>query len=158
MQERGFSLIEVLIVVAIILVISAIAIPSYIHSKISANEASAVYSIRTINTAQVTYATTYPTVGYATALYTLTAASNGAISSANAGILDNVLGCSAMPCSKSGYQFLITNWSGTPVSSYTVQGWPVTVGSTGNRGFCSSSVNPILFDPAGGTNCTQPLE
>ena len=65
MQERGFSLIELLIVVAIILVISAIAIPSFLHSKIAANEASAVYSIRTINTAQVTYNTTYPTIGYA---------------------------------------------------------------------------------------------
>jgi prepilin-type N-terminal cleavage/methylation domain-containing protein len=158
MQERGFSLIEVLIVVAIILVIAAIAVPSYIHSKIAANEASAVYSIRTINTAQVTYATAYPTVGYSSTLYALAAASNGVISSSNAGVLDNVLGCSSMPCSKSGYSFVITGVAGVPVSTYTIQGTPLTVGTTGNRGFCSSSLNPILYDPLGGTNCTQPLE
>ena len=81
MQERGFSLIELLVVIAIILVISAIAIPSLLHSKIAANEASAVYSIRTINTAQVTYATTYPTVGYAATLNMLASPATGAFSS-----------------------------------------------------------------------------
>ena len=85
MRERGFSLIEVLIVVAIILIIAAIAVPSYLHSKMAANESSAVYSIRTINTAQVTYATTYPSLGYASALNMLAApTSGGAVSSANA--------------------------------------------------------------------------
>ena len=77
MRERGFSLIELLIVVAIILIIAAIAIPSYLHSKMAANESSAVYSIRTINTAQVTYATTYPTLGYASALNLLAAPASG---------------------------------------------------------------------------------
>jgi len=93
MQERGFSLIELLIVVAIILVIAAIAIPSLLHSRIVANEASAVYSIRTINTAQTTYATTYPEIGYADDLSKLGAPLSGQTSSANAGVLDWVLGC-----------------------------------------------------------------
>lgn len=158
MQERGFSLIELLIVVAIILIIAAIATPSYLHSKLAANEASAVYSIRTINTAQVTYATTYPTVGYASTLNTLAATSSGTVDQNNAGVLDWVLGCTDVVCPKSGYNFQITGVTGSPVSSYSVFGTPITVGTTGNRGFCSDNMNPIMYDPAGGTACTQPLK
>jgi len=158
MQERGFSLIEVLIVVAIILIISAIAIPSLLHSKIAANEASAVYSIRTINTAQVTYATTYPTVGYASTLNELAAPQTGQTSSVNAGVLDWVLGCTSAICQKSGYSFQITNTSGAPVSSYSVWGLPITPGMTGIRGFCSDNMNPVLFSADGLSDCTQPLQ
>ena len=64
-KQKGFSLIELLIVVAIILIIAAIAIPNLLRARIAANESSAVSSIRTINTAEVTYQSAYPTVGYA---------------------------------------------------------------------------------------------
>jgi prepilin-type N-terminal cleavage/methylation domain-containing protein len=162
MQQRGFSLIELLIVVAIILVISAIAIPSFLHSKMMANEASAVYSIRTINTAQVTYATTYPTSGYAIALNLLAAPASGQSSSANAGVLDWVLGCTTVVCPKSGYNFQIADTSGTPINAYSVWGTPITPGVTGNRTFCSNNMNPVMYDSAGGPvdtpNCIQPLE
>src|SRR6267378_757400 len=70
-KQKGFSLIELLIVVAIILIIAAIAIPNLLRSRMAANEASAVGSLPTINTAEVTYSTTYPSVGFATALANL---------------------------------------------------------------------------------------
>jgi len=77
-KQKGFSLIELLIVVAIILIIAAIAIPNLLRARIAANESSAVSSIRTMNTAQITYMSTYPTVGYAATIPALgPAASTG---------------------------------------------------------------------------------
>jgi prepilin-type N-terminal cleavage/methylation domain-containing protein len=158
MRERGFSLIELLIVVAIILVLAAIAIPSMLRAKIQANEASAVSSIRAINTAQVTYAVNYPTEGYADNLAKLGAPTSGPVSSTNAGLLDWVLGCATQPCTKSGYQFAISASAGNPVSAYSVVGTPSSPGNSGIRGFCSFQMNPVMYDPAGGTACTATMQ
>src|SRR5437879_5955560 len=115
-KTRGFSLIELLIVVAIILVLAAIAIPSLLRSRISANEASAVASLRSINTAQVTYNVTYPDQGFADTLTKLAMPAGSApVSSTAAGLIDWVLGCATQPCPKSGYTFAITGATGTPV-------------------------------------------
>lgn len=157
MRQRGFSLIELLIVVAVILVIAAIAIPNMIRARISANEASAVSSIRAINTAQTTYAVTYPLSGFADNLAKLGAPASGSVSSANSGLLDWVLGCASQPCTKSGYSFEIKDAIGTPVSAYTVTGVPLIVGTSGQRGFCSDNMNPVVSDPSGGTACNVPL-
>ena len=118
-KQKGFSLIELLIVVAIILIIAAIAIPNLLRSRIAANEASAVGSLRTINTSEVTYASTYPAVGFAPDLNTLGPGTSSTISSTNAALLDNVLGCTTSPCTKSGYQFYIT--PGTAVARIPTQ-------------------------------------
>src|SRR5947207_8622134 len=107
-HSKGFSLIELLIVVAIILVIAAIAIPSLVRAKISANESSAAASVRQITTAQVAYASSYPSVGYAADLTTLGPGSGNATcansgpTSATACIIDGVLSTGI----KSGFQFL----------------------------------------------------
>jgi prepilin-type N-terminal cleavage/methylation domain-containing protein len=158
-RQRGFSLIELLIVVAIILVIVAMAIPNLIRSKLSANEASAVSSLRAIANAQATYAMTYPTIGYADQLTKLSYASPGQpVDSDHAGIIDWVLGCETQPCPKSGYRFSIASTMGTPISAYVAVGVPQLVGQTGRRGFCCNQASQVTQDPAGGTSCTEPLQ
>lgn len=139
-KQHGFSLIELLIVVAIILTIAAIAIPNMMRARISANETSAVASLRTISTAETTYASTYPTVGYSCSLAELGPPPSGTpISSSNAGILDDVLATGQ----KAGYHFALNSCTGTPVATYTSSAWPVTLGGTGNRAFCSSTPGVI---------------
>ena len=129
-NHKGFSLIELLIVVAIILIIAAIAIPNLLRSRMAANEASAVGSLRTINTACVTYSTTYPTIGYPANLTNLGPATSATSTSAD--LVDSVLSAGT----KSGYTFTFTqNTSNTPSVGYTVTANPASRGTTGQRGF-----------------------
>jgi type IV pilus assembly protein PilA len=149
-KQKGFSLIELLIVVAIILIIAAIAIPNLLRSRIAANEASAVGSIRTINTAEVTYASTYPDVGFA-ALASL-GGSGG--SSGGAGLIDAVLASGV----KSGYSFVVSVGSGTPVTIYATTGVPLS-SQTGQRGFYSDQSGVIRYNTAGSASAgDNPLQ
>ncbi len=132
---RGFSLIELLIVVAIILIIAAIAAPSFLHARMAANESAAAGEIRTLNTAQVSYNSTYPTVGFAGTLSYLagTTCASTAPTSTTACLIDSVLGGGT----KSGYVFTLTGVSGTPAGSYQFIATPVGVNQTGATYFCS---------------------
>jgi prepilin-type N-terminal cleavage/methylation domain-containing protein len=150
-KQKGFSLIELLIVVAIILIIAAIAIPNLLRSRMAANEASAVGSVRTINTGQVTYASTYPNLGFAAALTNLggTAANCTNPSSTTACIIDNVLASGT----KSGYTLTSVGTGGvsgtSPNTGYLSTAIPSTVGTTGTRGFCSDQAGVIYFNTTG---------
>ena len=154
-KQKGFSLIELLIVVAIILIIAAIAIPNLLRSRIAANEASAVGSIRTINTAEVTYASTYPTQGFGTSTQ-LGPSTDGTVTSAAGGLIDSVLASGV----KSGYVFKVAVAATVPVTTYTTNGDPQN-SQTGQRHFCSDQSGVIRYDAAaitsGGTACTTGL-
>ena len=132
-KEKGFSLIELLIVVAIILIIAAIAIPNLLRSKMAANEASAVASLRTYNTSIVAYETTYNTAP-TTNLSELGPSTTP--SSTAADLVDNLLGIAA-PI-KSGYAFTYTAGaaaSNGSVSTYSIISNPSTQNVTGQRTF-----------------------
>ena len=165
-KQKGFSLIELLIVVAIILIIAAIAIPNLLRSRIAANEASAVGSLRTINTAEVTYASTYPAAGFANNLATLGpgAAGNTTAASTNAVLLDNVLGCSTATasgssCTKSGFTFSLSGPATTPISTYNSNAGPITVNQTGTRYFYSDASGVIRYNLTAAASSTDaPLQ
>jgi type IV pilus assembly protein PilA len=147
-RQQGFSLIELLIVVAIILIIAAIAIPNLLRSKMAANEASAVGSMRTINTASVAFSTSYGM--YETNLSNL--ATGSSVSSATADLVDSVLASGT----KSGYTFSYT--AGTNNLSYTLTGSPVVPGTTGQRYFYTDQSGVIRVDPAAtATSASTPL-
>ena len=153
-KQKGFSLIELLIVVAIILIIAAIAIPNLLRARIAANEASAVSSMRTINTAEITYASLYPAVGYSTNLTSLAGTTCAAPTSTAACLIDTTLaGATASASSKSGYYFTFAFSSSL---GYTLQGTPAQPGSSGVKNFYTDGSAVVRYNATAAASATDP--
>jgi type IV pilus assembly protein PilA len=137
-RSRGFSLIELLIVVAIILIIAAIAIPNLLRARMAANESAAISTVRNINSSQVVYYNEFPTIGYAVTLVTLGPGSP--CSATGACLVDEVVGCASEPCVKGGYQYFITSDTSAvfPHTTYATTATPIGFGQSGSRNVCST--------------------
>jgi type IV pilus assembly protein PilA len=159
-EQQGFSLIELLIVVAIILIIAAIAIPNLLRSRLAANQASAVASIRTLNTAAMAYQSSFGN-GFPPTLAAIGSGAGTSITCTNAGLIDAVL----MSGAKSGYAFALSagqtqvNSSSSTCAAgygysdgYMVVAVPVTQGSTGQTSYCSDASGVIRSNPTGAVN------
>jgi type IV pilus assembly protein PilA len=136
-RHSGFSLIELLIVVAIILIIAAIAIPTLTRARVAADESSAVGSVRSINSAEISYNAAYPNVGFTTTLSRLGSPSGTCTPSTTTGcFIDSILSTGT----KSGYVFASGAGScgtPTPMTCYSVTASPLFPAYTGARYFCS---------------------
>jgi len=150
-KHKGFSLIELLIVVAIILVIAAIAIPNLLRARISANDSSAAASVRMIDTAEIAYVAAYPTLGYPPILATLGGASPCSPGVATACMIDDSLATNGGGTGKSGYTF---NATGSPSAGSAVNDLFYSTGTplgalSGSRAYCSIQDAVLRVQPPG---------
>lgn len=137
-------------IIPVVLIIAAIAIPNLLRSRIAANEASAVGSVRTLNTAEITYNTKYPTVGFACTLGAMGPPTGATADSTHADLIDSNLAAGT----KSGYSFVVACvGSGVPAVNYQVTAAPVSPGVTGQRYFCSDTSGVIRYDGTSTTDC-----
>jgi type IV pilus assembly protein PilA len=160
-RQHGFTLMELLIVMSIMIILMLIAIPNFISMKAQADETSAIQSLRAIYQAQIQYQTDFPANGFACALPALGGnASAGPPSATAAQVLQGDLATGQ----KSGYSFNIVNCTKVTVNnqdmytSYEATAVPQSIGKSGHRGFCIDQAGEIKADPAGGTNCSQPIQ
>lgn len=160
-HEEGFTLIELLIVMSVMLILMTLAVPQMLKLTKQAHETSAIQSVRTIVQAELQYNSMYPQNGFACSLTQLGGdPKSGAPSAQSAQLIPPDLATG----SKGGYAFALANCNKVTVNnqdmytSYEVTAVPLSVGKSGDRGFCSDENNHITFDPAGGTNCTQPIQ
>jgi type IV pilus assembly protein PilA len=149
-KQKGFSLIELLIVVAIILIIAAIAIPNLMRARMAANDSSAAASERTVVTGEIGYFAAYPTVGYAP-LANLGGASPCVPAVATGCLIDNNLATNGAGGGKSGYNFAaaVLVGAGSPVpNEFYTTGTPISA-QTGTKAYCAFDDGVVRTQPAG---------
>jgi len=158
---NGFTLMELLIVISIMLILMLIAIPNFNKMKAQANETSAINSLQAIYKAEIQYQTTYPSNGFSCSLQSLGGDPKAGLPTpTSAQLLQGELPAGI----KAGYTFNIVNCTKVTVNNvdqitgFNVTAIPQSVGKTGNRGFCIDEYNEIKSDPLGGTNCTQAIQ
>jgi prepilin-type N-terminal cleavage/methylation domain-containing protein len=169
-QEDGFTLVELLIVVAIIGIVAAIGVAQVMRARLAANESSAISSMRTVNTAQVSYANSAANGGYATSLLILATPCPGGTGFISPDLDPSLPGATPVGASgllKSGYEIDLiaagvgttTDCNGSPaMTDYVATALPRTVGATGERGFNTNAAGTIFFDPAGLPTGTTPIQ
>ena len=160
-MEDGFTLIELLIVMSVMLILMTLAVPQMLKLHKQGNETSAVQSVRTIGQAELQYNSAYPANGFSCSLASLGGDPKSGAPTAQAA---QMITPDLASGQKAGYTFAITNCTKVTVNNqdmytgYEITAVPNSVGRTGDRGFCSDENNQIRFDPAGGSNCTQPIQ
>ena len=150
-REAGFSLIELLIVGAIILIIAAIGIPNLMPARMSANESAAAQDIRTIKTAEMSYATTYPGVGF-TAIASLSGAQPCTPAAATGCFIDNFLATNGGGAGKDGYSFILQ--TAASATGFGTLAAPLTLNRTGTGAFCNDQTGVVYYN-AGAATCTK---
>jgi prepilin-type N-terminal cleavage/methylation domain-containing protein len=153
MKQRGFSLLELLVVMAVVITISAIAVPHLLRARISANESAAVANVRMLQDAQLNYSISHPERGYTCSLDELGPAAGGGISATNADLIDGQLTTGK----KSGYLYEISGCTATaPNMMYTITAVPEIEGTTGTLFYCVRQDGVIRYSASGGgTGCVQ---
>lgn len=160
-NAAGFTLIELLIVMSVMLILMTLAVPQLLKLRKQANETSAAQSVRTIAQAELQFNSAYPANGFACTLSALGGdPKSGAPSAQSAQLIAPDLATGQ----KAGYTFALTNCTKVTVNnqdmytSFEITAVPQSIGKTGDNGFCSDENNTIRKDPAGGSNCTVPLQ
>jgi type IV pilus assembly protein PilA len=161
-ESRGFSLIELLVVVAIILIIAAIAIPQLLRARIAANEAAAAENVRTLTTASMAYSSTWNN-GFPPSIAALGGVGGAVAACEQSNLMDPTI--TTAPNQKGGFTFAYTA-VGAPViappgcavpgaNAYLITASPITEYITGVRSFCSDEPGVIHYDPTGAVAGSQ---
>jgi type IV pilus assembly protein PilA len=165
-RAGGFTLMELLVVIAVILLVTLIAIPNFTGMRMQADETSAIESLRSVYQGQVAYAAKFPTVGFACSLASLGGGRTGVATPEQARVIEAKLAAgtksgyrfSIMSCHNDGYIRPLKAGETAPYIRYVAIAVPVVPGKTGRRGFCIDQTGELTADLGGGSDCTQSVQ